>query len=377
MTRLIITTYVKSKSINELLLIPQIMKTHRNNKEYEKLLDIELDKLDLENTGNKEKKTKTSDIKDDFSRDFNRLQIKIVNNSILAGFISAAALFTFFILLNTLLGSFEHTVDLFVEHIFWMSALILGFGIQIGLFIYIRQTLKLRKKIFRSSRKVAATGGLTTFSMVACCVHHLTDVLPFIGASTAAFLLAKYQIWFIILAVVSNILGIAIMLRIIYKNKLYTNNNSFFIWLEQMDIKKAVYILAVLSTVVLIFSSLVFLNPENNPDSSGTFATKVDEQNYVTVRVTPIDFGYDDKVQFNIEMDTHSVDLNYDITAVSILEDSSGKLYNAVSWSGSPEGGHHRKGKLIFPSVDDSTEYIKLIIKNINGVDRVFTWNIK
>jgi hypothetical protein len=58
----------------------------------------------------------------------------------------------------------------------------------------------------------AAGGGVSTAAMVACCVHHVTDVLPLVGLSAAATFLANWKVPFMIAGLATNLLGITIML---------------------------------------------------------------------------------------------------------------------------------------------------------------------
>lgn len=98
----------------------------------------------------------------------------------------------------------------------WMTALILGFGVQIGLFWYIKSSLHMAD----SPKGAAATAaGTSAATMVLCCSHHAVDLLPFLGLTAAATFLTKYQLWFLIIGLISNLAGIAIMLRTIYTKK--------------------------------------------------------------------------------------------------------------------------------------------------------------
>jgi len=49
--------------------------------------------------------------------------------------------------------------------------------------------------------------------MVACCAHHLADVLPLLGLSAAASFLATYKIPFMLLGLTMNLIGIVLILR--------------------------------------------------------------------------------------------------------------------------------------------------------------------
>jgi len=54
-------------------------------------------------------------------------------------------------------------------------------------------------------------------AMVACCAHRVADVLPFVGLTAAAAFLANWKIPFLIVGLISNLIGIAVMLRVIYQ----------------------------------------------------------------------------------------------------------------------------------------------------------------
>jgi len=53
--------------------------------------------------------------------------------------------------------------------------------------------------------------------MVACCLHHVTDVLPVLGISAAATFLTRYQRPFMLLGLGMNIVGIVVILVVLYR----------------------------------------------------------------------------------------------------------------------------------------------------------------
>ena len=104
--------------------------------------------------------------------------------------------------------------------------------------------------------------------------------------------------------------------------------------------------------------------------------SKIDEQVNVTITVTPVDFSPQSKQwKFNIVMDTHSIELDQDMTKVAILIDDQGKEYKAINWEG-PSGGHHREGALIFSQIIPIPKSIELKISGIGGVVRSFLWQL-
>lgn len=121
----------------------------------------------------------------------------------------------YFAIMTVATKSFVYTVDQFTDIWYWLVILILGFGIQFGIYMYLRDMIKKRNN--QANSVAAASGGTSGVSMVACCAHHLTELLPLVGLSGAAVFLTQYQIPLIVLGIVMNIGGIFYMLRIIQK----------------------------------------------------------------------------------------------------------------------------------------------------------------
>lgn len=100
--------------------------------------------------------------------------------------------------------------------------------------------------------------------------------------------------------------------------------------------------------------------------------------NSVHVDVVPTQLSPGEQATFEIRMNTHSVPLNYDLVAVSLLKDDQGHEYRATAWKGSPAGGHHRSGVLEFPAIVKGAKSITLYIKNIADVpERTFAWKLE
>ena len=84
-----------------------------------------------------------------------------------------------------------------------------------------------------------------------------------------------------------------------------------------------------------------------------------------------------DSWSFEIGLDTHSGDLNYDLQALAFLVDKEGREYRAVSWEGDPLGGHHRKGILKFTALSPKPEILMLKIRNVGSAERSFEWQLR
>jgi hypothetical protein len=353
------------------------MTTSPIEKDYDAIIEHELKMLDIDKIEKIGDNNPQISEDDDFLILLDKNREQIIKICYIAGIVSSFVLLLFYFALVSLLESFEHAVQSFVNTWFLMSLLIAGFGFQIFLFTYIRQVTKLKRIAGISSRNTVATGGVSTVSMVACCAHHFIEIIPILGVSALAIFLTEFQIWFIVLAVLSNFLGVMLMFKIIKDHKLYDPGEKLFSWFEDWEMKEALKTMTVVSVVILVLFALFLIIDESNDTTAEGLDTLVDSRNSITVEATPLGFNPDEELKIDIKMDTHSVDLNYDMAAISILEDSEGNTYNALQWNGSPSGGHHRSGTLIFPPVEGSTTYLKLTIPDINGVDRTFTWDLK
>lgn len=88
------------------------------------------------------------------------------------------------------------------------------------------------------------------------------------------------------------------------------------------------------------------------PAAAGEWITQKSSHSGVTVNVTPLDLSASAKTwDFKFVLDTHSQDLNDDLTKSALLLDAAGSSYLPVTWEGAAPGGHHREGVLRFKPV--------------------------
>lgn len=108
--------------------------------------------------------------------------------------------------------------------------------------------------------------------------------------------------------------------------------------------------------------------------------------------LNPIQNIEDDKLIFQVTLNTHSVNLaGYDITKKAVLEDSNGRtITEGFYWKQIHNNkGHHLMGILVFPAqateqnngntaTVGAVEWIKLTIKGLPGTEnREFQWDIE
>jgi len=129
-----------------------------------------------------------------------------------AGALGAFAMAGVYMGIVSLAGEPAHALDLFWQDRALVIPILLGFGVQVGLFTYLRTGFPVQMHTPASTVTTAAGGGVSTAAMVACCVHHVTDVLPLVGVSAAATFLANWKVPFMIVGLATNLVGISVML---------------------------------------------------------------------------------------------------------------------------------------------------------------------
>jgi copper chaperone CopZ len=147
---------------------------------------------------------------------------KWLTKAILLGAAAATAVIIFYLGLITLTSDWSYAVYQFSENWGWVVALAVGLSFQVGLFTRMR-TAMTSGYAKGAGKGLAASGGMSGVAMALCCSHYLATLLPAIGLpflSGAVAGLAQYQTPFFAVGVLSNLLGIAYMIRLMSKNGL-------------------------------------------------------------------------------------------------------------------------------------------------------------
>jgi len=121
------------------------------------------------------------------------------------GLVATAGLLGFYFLLLSLVSDWAFTVDQFATFRYYILALAVGFGIQIGLYTYLRSAIQ---NHCSSGKVVAVSGTTSTVAMISCCAHYLVNVLPVIGATGVVTLVGQYQVELFWVGLASNAAGI-------------------------------------------------------------------------------------------------------------------------------------------------------------------------
>jgi hypothetical protein len=126
-------------------------------------------------------------------------------------------------------------------------------------------------------------------------------------------------------------------------------------------------------------------SPESDPTNPTTPAnlTRTDQQGMVVVEVTPLNLESSvDTIEFDVTMETHSVDLSMNLATLSTLTTDTGITVQATLWD-APRGGHHVSGRLIFPATLDGKSILNgatkltLTIHDVDIPSRVFEWQLQ
>lgn len=124
-------------------------------------------------------------------------------------------------------------------------------------------------------------------------------------------------------------------------------------------------------------------SPSGSQASTSADLTRTDQQGAITAIVTPLNLdNSSDQLEFDVALETHSVDLSMDLATLATLTTDTGITVPATLWD-APRGGHHVAGKLFFPatkdgkSILDGVTKLTLTIVNVDAPSRVFEWELK
>jgi hypothetical protein len=151
------------------------------------------------------------------------------------------------------------------------------------------------------------------------------------------------------------------------------------------------FILVLILAVSLLLAACVPARKDPSPSTATVTATastgttdlsRTDSQGSVTVKITPLNLDKPgDTLEFDVAMDTHSVDLSMDLATLATLTTDTDITVQASLWD-APKGGHHATGTLSFPSTQDGkpildgAKRLTITLINVDVPTRVFVWDI-
>ena len=106
----------------------------------------------------------------------------------------------------TLVSGWSFTENQFSEFWFYIVPLAAGFGVQVALYLRLREVLSRAKE---AGAIIAASGTTSTAAMISCCAHYLTNVAPVLGATGLVAFAAQFQVELFWVGLAFNAAGIA------------------------------------------------------------------------------------------------------------------------------------------------------------------------
>jgi hypothetical protein len=114
----------------------------------------------------------------------------------------------------------DSALGIFLPNRWYVIPIWISFGIQAALYSILRFRLFVpATSTAHTGAVIGTSGGTSVTAMVACCLHHVTDVLPVLGLSAAATFLTRFQRPFMLTSLGVNLIGVLAMLVILYRER--------------------------------------------------------------------------------------------------------------------------------------------------------------
>lgn len=130
--------------------------------------------------------------------------------SVAAGLVGGIALLGLYLAIISLAQGVTHAFEQLVADATFVGLIAAGFGTQVALFVELRAV----DRQHRAAAAVTAAGtGTSVAAMLACCAHHVADLLPLVGLSAAAVFLNQYKTPLLLVGLGMNLVGIMVIAR--------------------------------------------------------------------------------------------------------------------------------------------------------------------
>lgn len=138
----------------------------------------------------------------------------MILKSAIRGLIGATALLAAYFSIVSLISGWPFALSQFGQFWYFMVSLAIGFGIQIGLYAYLKNAVRQKNN---SGKVLVVSGTTSTTAMISCCAHYLTNILPIIGTAGIISLISQYQIELFWIGLIFNFAGIVYIFSRIIK----------------------------------------------------------------------------------------------------------------------------------------------------------------
>ena len=131
----------------------------------------------------------------------------MILKSTIYGLLGTATLLAIYFSVVGLISGWPFALSQFSLFWYFIISLVVGFGIQIGLYSYLKQLVE-NSSMAMEGKTVAVTGATSALSMISCCTHYLTNIVPILGIAGAISVIAQYQVEIFWVGLAFNIFGI-------------------------------------------------------------------------------------------------------------------------------------------------------------------------
>jgi Cu+-exporting ATPase len=139
-----------------------------------------------------------------------------IAKSTLYGTLASAILLGVYFAVLTLVSGWSFAQGQFATYWYFIISLVLGFGIQIALYQYIKGLVHSGQGM---GKVVGVSGTTSTAAMISCCAHYLVNLVPILGITGLATFVAQYQIKIFWVGLAFNIFGIVFISKKVIKFK--------------------------------------------------------------------------------------------------------------------------------------------------------------
>lgn len=139
-----------------------------------------------------------------------------IKKSIIYGILASGILLSVYFAVLSLVSGWGFAQSQFASFWYFIVSLAIGFGVQIGLYTYLRNLIH---RGTSSGKVLGVTGTTSTAAMISCCTHYLVNLLPILGVTGIVTFVAQYQVELFWVGLLFNIGGIAYIANRILKFK--------------------------------------------------------------------------------------------------------------------------------------------------------------
>jgi len=119
-----------------------------------------------------------------------------------------------YVIVVSFVSGWDFMLEQLSKYWYYIGLLSFGFGIQIGLYSYLKNIINQQRV---SPNVVTLSATTSTAAMISCCAHYLVNILPILGTVGIITIISQYQIQLFWVGLTFNFIGILYMLNKVYK----------------------------------------------------------------------------------------------------------------------------------------------------------------